>query len=310
MHYAVTLPSLHENFPPDFEVPALLLDFGSWLKNQPRGSVGWFALRSDRFDDHWIEHGADLHPYFAFFIRDPTGGQIGYWLHKGRTTKSPPIVMIGSEGELSVLSDSLEGFLLRLADRTTQAPDLDSRDEGGDGGLELSRWLKGRINNQPAIQSQPVHPDLTRWIEQWQQEQRHWIDNDPLHLQIADKLRKYVKPNAELWETANFDVLLVGEQFRLWHRSWGLQPMPQNEAADLQSLFRSVREQRANRVPERGLWLSAWVKVGTRGGANLCCNFMEKPEFLGERPVIPARDYEQDQSAFPRSAHWMPKWLQ
>ena len=118
-----------------------------------------------------------------------------------------------------------------------------------------------------------------------------------------------MQPNAMPSETANFDVLLVGSQFSMWHRSFGPQPMPQNEISDLESLFRSVREQRAQRVPERGLWFSSWVTIGSKGGAHLCCNFMNEPKILDERPIIPTSDYERDLSTFPRSKHWMPDWL-
>jgi hypothetical protein len=308
MKYSVNIESLHKNFPADCQVPSLLLDFGSWLKTKQAGSVGYFSLQSDRFNDYWIENGADLHPNFAFFIRDPTGGQIGYWLYDGRTTISPPIVMVGSEGELNILSDTLEEFLQRLAEGNTQAPDLDSRDEGSKEAAQLSKWLTSRIVNTP-VPSHRDHPDLKKRMEEWGHQQRELIDNDPLYLQIAQKLRKFVKPNAQPWETANFDVLLVGKQFKMWHRSFGPKPMPQDDMADLEGLFRAVREQRAKKMPERGLWFSSWVKVGSQGGAILCCNFMDEPQILDERPVIPRSDYDTDLSAFPRSSHWMPGWL-
>ncbi len=306
MNYSVNIESLHKNFPADCQVPALLLDFGNWLKSKRAGSVGYFSLRSERFNDYWIENGADLHPNFAFFVRDPTGGQIGYWLYDGRTTVVPPIVMVGSEGELSILSDTLEQFLERLAAGNTQAPDLDSRDQRGNEDAELAKWLESRTVNIP-IQSHRDHPDLKKWMENWGQQQREWIDKDSLHLQIADKLRKFVKPNAEPWETANFDVLLVGTQFKMWHRSFGPKAMPQNDIADLEGLFRTVREQRAKKTPERGLWFSSWVRVGLQGGAVLCCNFLDEPQISDE--LIPSSDYESDLSAFPRSQHWMPDWL-
>jgi hypothetical protein len=34
MNYSVSIESLHKNFPADFQVPALLLDFRSWLKSK------------------------------------------------------------------------------------------------------------------------------------------------------------------------------------------------------------------------------------------------------------------------------------
>jgi hypothetical protein len=256
MNYSVDIESLRKNFPAECQVPSLLLDFGGWLNGKTVGSVGCFCLQSGRFNDNWIENGSDLHPYFAFFIRDPSGGQIGYWLYDGPVTEAPPIVMVGSEGKLSVLSENLEEFLKRLAEGDTHAPDLDSRDHGDKVGTELAKWLESPVATAPNPNVR-VRPDLKRWMEEWGQRQRDWINQDPVHLQIADKLRKFVKPNAKPWETANFDVLLVGTQFRMWHRSFGPKPMPHDEMSDLESLFRSVREERAQKTPERGLWFSA-----------------------------------------------------
>jgi hypothetical protein len=308
MNYAVNIDSLYQNFPAGCQVPSLLLDFGSWLKNKRAGSLGFFFLESKRFNDYYIENGSDLHDNFAFFIRDPTGGLIGYWLYEGGATVSPPIVMFGSEGELSILGGSLAELLSRLAEGKTQAADLDSRDEGGREPTELANWLESHIAKAPTP-IQPGHPDFKKWMNEWAQQQREWMDKDSYHLQIADKLRMFVKPNAMAWETAAFDVLLVGTQFKMWHRSFGPKPMPHKDTADLEVLFRSVREQRAQKIPDRGLWFSSFVSIGSQGGATLCCNFMDEPEILDERITIPASDYERDLSSFPRSKHWMPEWL-
>jgi hypothetical protein len=309
MNYTVNIPSLQTNFPPVFPAPPLLLDFAGWLAQKERGSLGYFALQSERFDDYWIENGTDLHENFAFFIRDPTGGQIGFWLYDETALASPPVVMVGSEGELRILSGTLDEFLERLAAGKTQAPDLDSRDdEDGNAPTELTQWLASHVSGT-SVQNLRQPPDLGQWMDAWGQQQREWIDKDALHLQIADKLRKYVKPNAEPWETAAFDVLLVGTQFKMWHRSFGPQPMPPIEVADLEPLFRSIREQRAHRFPGRGLWFTSWVTVGSHGGAKLSCNFMEQPTILDERPMVPNSDYELDFRDFPRSNHWMPEWF-
>ena len=142
MNYDVDIDSLHKNFPAGFELPPCLLDFANWLKGKRAGSLGYFSLQSERFNDYWLENGADLHPSFAFFIRDPTGGQIGYWRYDGRATVCPPVVMVGSEGELNILGDSLEDFLGLLAEGKTQTPYLDSRDQGGTEETELGNWLR------------------------------------------------------------------------------------------------------------------------------------------------------------------------
>jgi hypothetical protein len=308
MKYSVNIESLHRNFPPDCEVPLLLLEFANWLKVKSWGSLGCFSLHSERFNDYWIENGADLHSNFAFFIRDPTGGNIGYWLYEGQTIESAPIVLVGSEGELKILADSLDEFLRRLAAGTTEAPDLDSRENGDAESAELTTWLEMRTGKSSAHR-QCVHPDLQQWMDGWGERQREWIDNDAPHQEIANRLRKFVKPNAKEWETEAFDVLLVGSQFKIWHRSYGLKPIPQEDVSELERLFRLVREYRAASNSDRGLWFSSFVRIGSDGGAVLCCNFMDQPVFLDQKPIIPAADYEQDLRAFPRSQHWMPEWL-
>jgi hypothetical protein len=168
MNYSVSIESVRKNFPVGCQIPELLLDFGNWLKSQRAGSVGYFSLQSERFNDYWIENGADLHPYFAFFLCDPTGGQIGYWLYDGQTTAFPPIVMVGSEGELRILSDSLEEFLEQVAEGSTNAPDLDSRDDGGREGAALARFLESRTPKTPAATHRD-HPDLNGWMDAWGQ---------------------------------------------------------------------------------------------------------------------------------------------
>jgi hypothetical protein len=122
-------------------------------------------------------------------------------------------------------------------------------------------------------------------------------------------LRKYVKADAQPWETSTFDVLLVGSRFEIWHRFYGLHALPTDEVRELERLFRSVRDERAQVEPKRGLWFSTWVKVGAQGGAVLCCNFMDRPSYLDQEPLISTADFEQDFRAFPRSEHWMPDWL-
>ncbi len=305
--YRVDLESLGTNFPPDVQAPPLLLEFGAWLETRPFGSVGYFRLESQRFSDHYIENGADLHSHFALFMRDPTGGQIGHWLHDGPRTVRPPVVLIGSEGELLVLSATLEEFLVRLTEGTTQCPDLDSGDEGAR--AELARWLRSRNVDLADVPHETHHPNFERWMEDWGRQQRAFLDADSVHLAIANRLRPYLKPGAQEWETATFAVLLVGTQFRVWHHKLGPKPLAENQVGDLEALFRAARKGRAERMPERGLWFSAFVRVGNAGAAHLCCNFMDEPRILDEPLPVPIADYKRDLIEFPRSAHWMPAWL-
>jgi hypothetical protein len=307
MNYSFSALNLQQNFPEHVILPRLLADFGGWLTTQRAGSLGYFRLESQRFDDYWIENGADLHPYFALFMHTADGSLVGYWHHEGRPMRFPPIVYLGSEGECKFVSHTLHDFLCRLAKRQTEVPDLDERDEGSDEGAALGEWLKTHLGRSPDQLLQ--HPDFQQWMNQWGKEKREWIDGDPTHIEIADRLRKFRAPNTPDWQTSCFDVLLVGTRFWMWHRSHGPQPMPAQDVAELEPLFRTAREQRARKNPERGLWFYAWTRVGAIGGANLCCQFMEEPKILDETPSIPTSDYRLDLQAFPRSRHWMPKWL-
>jgi hypothetical protein len=306
MNYPVDIESFRKNFPDGFAVPPLLLEFADRIRSTTAGSLGYFRLESERFNDFWIENGSDLHAFFAFFMRDPTGGQIGYWLYDGPTTASP---LIGSEGETEALGESLEDFLKHLVSGDTGAHDLDSRGTNHPASAELTKWLESSAG-ETLCSTHSNHPDLSQWINEWGRTQRDSMRIESEYLQIADKLRRFVKPNAEPWERASFDVLLVGTQFRMWHRSFGPKLMLQADISELESHFRAVREKRARKFPDRGLWFSAWVNVGAQGEASLSCNFMDEPKFVDERPVVSIRDYQRDLSDFPRSKHWMPEWLQ
>jgi hypothetical protein len=92
---------------------------------------------------------------------------------------------------------------------------------------------------------------------------------------------------------AGFPVPVLLLEFASWLK------FRHGDISGVEGLFRAVREQRAKKTPERGLWFSSSVKVGSQGGAVLCCNFMDEPKILDERPTIPAADYELDLQAFP-----------
>jgi hypothetical protein len=46
------MESLNRNFPSGHQVPPELQAFGNWLKSKQQGSVGYFSLQSERFNDH------------------------------------------------------------------------------------------------------------------------------------------------------------------------------------------------------------------------------------------------------------------
>ena len=106
----------------------------------------------------------DLHRYLVPFIRTPDGSEVAFWFPEGKPTASPPVVLVGSEGELANLGDSLEEFLQRLGRGKTGNDDLDYRHPGEtDEGPALLAWLKERGATPPHRDEPP--PDFRKWFE-------------------------------------------------------------------------------------------------------------------------------------------------
>lgn len=306
--YSVHPASFHQNFPPNFPVPPLLLEFASWLQEEPWLSVGEVRLRSERWNDFYATDSADLAGEFAPFFSTCDGSYGAFWLHDNADIADPPIIFLGSEGELTNLGASLPDFLRRLARGETGVEALDYR-EDADEGPALLRWLSDRGLAEPQPLADP--PDFNAWMTAWVAAREAECNADPVRLRIADRLREIapIPEERRAWGTQSFDVVLVGGQFRMWHRRHGPQPLSPEQVADLEPLFREEKARRAHTVPERGAWFQGWVTVSSEGGASVSGRFMEEPN-LNDKPIpIPPEDYRADLQSFPRSAFWTPAWL-
>ena len=306
--YLIDIPSLHREFPPTIPVPPLLDEFAQWLRERDI-YLGALRLHSERLDDAGASGLGDLCQCFAPFIRTSCGSVVALWLPDGTPLASPPVVRIGSEGDNALLGDSLEDFFWRLAARKTGDEDLDTRDEQtGDGGAALSQWLESR-DIKPARRRR--WPDFAVWWRKRQKAYEKWCDHDSLRLSIAENLRT-IRPfakDAEPWETATFDAVIVGSRLRMWQRVQGPQPLNAAQVGPLGPLLRADRERRAKEVPERGLWFQAFIIVAATGGAHIHRDYMSEPRVGDEQIPIPVRDYRDDLARFPRSDYWMPDWL-
>ncbi len=310
MNSYLNIESLYQNFPQGFTVPKLLIDFCDWLKSHPEQTLGSFHITSERFNDYYIEEGSDLQPYFANFLRDSTGGTIGYWLYDGLHTKSPPIVLFGSEGELKILAEDLMDFLRQFLKQGEVATIRESFDPEptDDERVEFASWLGERPFECKPL-SLIAHPDIGQWIENWVKPRRDRFESDPIHVELTNRLRKYLQPNAEAWDRECFDVLLVGSHFQMWHRSYGPKDMPRSDYQELEPLFRALREQRVKQMPERGAWFYAWVCIYPTLPASLACEFMKHPKIGEVIPELSDSDLRLDLLKYPRTAYWMPAWL-
>jgi hypothetical protein len=264
----------------------------------------------ERLDDLLASGQGDLYTFFAPFARTVGGSRVALWLPDGVPLASPPVVLLGSEGENSLLADSLGDFLLRLANGKTGDHDLDFRDErSGDGGPELSRWLTSQGVDQTTVLS---WPDFAVWWSERQRAYEAWCDNDLLHLAIAEALRRIwpFAEGAKRWKTHLFDAVIVGARFEMWQRSRGPQPLDPAVVAELEALLRADRDRRAEQFPERGLWFKSWIRVGATGGARVHSDFINRPTVGDVLLQIPLREFRDDLAAFPRSPYWTPDWLE
>lgn len=187
------------------------------------------------------------------------------------------------------------------------------------------------------------HPDLQEWFDRWSEEQIKIHKQSPIFpvLQKIHKiLSKYLPESTEMyikvltsslycqeenvsqtetmmrsllsegslpWVSADFDIQIVGSKFEIWRR--GVEEcLPIPESLELEPLFREIRLDSARKIPEQGLWFSSRVAVYPDGNVKISRFDKTKPtEFLGENPTID--DYRSDLSLFPRSAEFLPTWL-
>jgi hypothetical protein len=216
-------------------------------------------------------------------------------------------VFIGSEGELALIGNSLADFLYRLEAGETGIHDLDRRNGEDEGAL--GAWLRSQhIAPKPPAGH---YPDFARWFMSWIERQESWRAHDALCIEIGDRLRDLVpiSPDAPVWKAENFDVLLVGNVFMMWHRRFGPQSLPHAQVQHLLPLFQEDRLRRCGQFPERGHWWTSWVSVFKDGGARLSSEFYREPEIQDMRFVIPATEFRNDLSQFPKSDYWTDAWL-
>jgi len=334
-NYTVDLPSLHEAFPPDFPVPTLLLEFAEWIRDKPVWSLGDLDVQGARLSDHWAEEFSDLSPNLVPFLHMGEGSLIAFWRLDPSAAVSPPVVLIGSEGSLKFLADSLAQFLGKLAAGNTGVELLDPKrprdetklrklpewlqrfiahmaaqitdnPEPPDLRPKLATWLSKR--NLPQEPPARTHPDFREWFKAWQSAKWAQMDADPVRQEITGILREYSNPPVDaprLWN-AQFGVAFVGNRFHIHDRNGEL---PRELHARLEPLFRAERVRRAGVIPARGLWFSCSFRVYQTRPANLVCDFLREPDPEDSGSPISNEEYAADLRAFPRTAYWTPNWL-
>ncbi len=211
----------------------------------------------------------------------------------------------------------------------------------GDWLNNLEEWVKIKWNldsvsrqNLTSIDPSSNHPNIEEWFDNWNTQQEAIISDDDAN-QLSSCLQNYLTQNLSQIQSieesfyrayseeeqrpmsaardrmtslrpSNFDIVLVGSKFEIYHRFYGKQQISDSNSFEL--IFRKIREKRAVQNPQRGFWFSAVVNLYPDGEINIICHFDDQePNFEREQPTLD--DFLIDLNQFPKSSRWIPVWL-
>jgi hypothetical protein len=312
---SINLASVERCWPVGHEMPKLVSDLAALAATWPHGSMGYFSMKGDRFDDYGIELGGDLSEQFATVLSLVSGTRIALWFHDGAVRGAEPVVEIGSEGELHVLSPNLKAFLMKWADG--QGPnDLQLADEDA---TPEARALRDKHATQliALAKAAPDHPeaapvsDLPKFMEQWQQDATKRMAADPILQAISTVLDAHVPRGKEPWERVHMHLRVAGPRVEIQTGAippdyTTFVPLPERDA--LIPLILQAREDRGRTFPGRGLWHSASLELYPDSQAVIKASWEFEPEFRDGGRMTRA-ELEADLARFARSPRYREPWM-
>lgn len=292
---------LRRAFAPPAQAPSLLLDFARWLDSEAppglplaEGLSGDDGKWTSRFNDFWIEEGADLSERFAIFMAIGDGGDIALWNRGGGASSQWPVVLIGGEGEAVVQADSFAGFLARIALERFDDGEPDTHDqyswsefESGDeadeedaaaererrGALAAARkaraalggWLRERAAQhdlEALARRRTPHDALRRLfdahLEAVHERRRASADWRALRALLRDGGTASRSSRGR----EDFHVVCAGDFFRIGDMSGrDRRFVPHARSREIEPLLRALREERTRRFPAHGLWFHARLRT-------------------------------------------------
>jgi hypothetical protein len=312
----IDIPGLQRNWPDGHEIPAVIINIANLLKSQIWGAVGYLEMTGSRFDDYWIEGGADLCDQFGMFIKFPDGTKIAQWFHVGAIPNAEPIVGIGSEGDLRVLAPNLKSFLQTWANgegRYELALGEDERTPA-----KLAQWQAVAAQMQVIIDAAPDHPpsapaaDLANFMDSYGAASRQAMLANPIHQEIARVMAAHIPHGKESYEYYNAQIHIAGSRIEILPPATPpnypqREPLPEREA--LIPLLLKIREERAqDPYAARGLWNSASLRIHSDGLVWIPADWEFEPSFeTGGR--MTRAELEADLARFPRSDRWREPWM-
>lgn len=222
--YSVNVAKVKRQLPTSIPLPAGFEAFAAWCTQQPTGSVGWFRIEGR--DPRDLFPGMPREQIIPFLVL-PDGGVVAWWL---TSTRTPPIVWLGSEGEHAVVATSIPDFLARLAARTTSIPDLDDQ-----ASTAPATWKK-----KPA--------SLTALKKAWRAfVKKHTPKGENVTPEVAEAVRKAVvaacRPRLrKAWDHVQVVVTSTPKTYDVGWYIAGLQPFPADKAAKLRAPLERLRD--------------------------------------------------------------------
>jgi hypothetical protein len=320
--YYVDMEGIDRIMPPGVAMPPKLAAFLKWVGTQPNGSVGHMEFGGNRFDDHWIENGSKLATQFVQFIRLGDGTTIGYWLYKGRTLDTAPIVLLGSEGELEILAHGLPEFLAGLVNNNhdgnadlTADRDEDDDDKTANRRAELGEFLASAFkftvdeNTDYAKAAQGKHPDLKKWMDDWAATQTKISNADPTRRAIATATKPRWANLKETWDSVSLDLFVAADKVQQQMHRNTTEPMAELE--QIAPLVLALRKTDLEANPERGAFHFLSLRIHRNGHVMLMRqdHFQELGGATAKIPEGAAPDILADAKKYPRVAYWTPHWL-
>jgi hypothetical protein len=320
----IDVASLQRNWPLGHVVPNLIIEIATFLKPYEIGSMGYFTMKGVRFDDYWIEGGADLCEEFGFFLTLPDGSKIGQWFHENVIEGGEPIVGIGSEGDLIVLAPNLKAF---MTDWAKGKGWLDIGLAGADETPEVhALWHEIGAQMRVIIDKAPDHPagapiaNLSKFIENYGKASIQKMVAHPLHQEILRLMADYVPKGEDKLANYNLQIKIAGSRVELLPDATPQYypkraPVPP-EAQQLIALIQKLREERAGGIHTgRGLWHTASLQI-FQGDifdlphplVMLKADWEFEPGFETGGRVTKAQ-LDADLARFPRDPRWMMDWM-
>jgi hypothetical protein len=311
---AIDIAGLQRHWPDGRDIPELIIKIATLIQTWPSGTIGYFSMRGARMNDHWIELGADLWDQFGLFIQLTNGSEIGVWFHEGAVPGAEPVLLIGSEGEVSILAPNLKYFMtywaqgdgpLDLAFSIDEEPPerIAERQEFGDRMIAL-------IQPEPEPPIGADIPDPDHFMNAYGDAALIQITADPVMITIAEIMDAHIPHGQEVWQRVGFSIAVAGPRIEvlapLSEDKETRVPFPEREA--LIPLLLQAREARAiDKQALRGLWHSAILWLYPTGRVYIAASWDEEPKF--ESGPVMKEELEVDLDRFPRGLRWCESWM-